>query len=165
MNPEILELHVIRQGGKHRQLHLGVCGVSSAGEGRIFEILVNSAAQVSLMHRGLLTSQSLRRSAAPVTLRVANGEMMEGRLNEAEISLEFVSHEQLSSPDLGRKHQIEGFLYEGDLREWDMITRLDFLTSPTPGSFPTGRPCSSRGRQVQLAEHVHGASGVPSGTS
>ena len=38
MNSGILEFHAIRQVGKHRQLYRRVCGVSSAGEGRIFEV-------------------------------------------------------------------------------------------------------------------------------
>ena len=100
MNLVILKLHVIRQVGKHRQLHLRVPGVSSAGEERIFHIRWDTGVRVSLVRRGLLTSGSPRRSAATVTLRVANGEIMEGRLDEAQISLEFVRHGQLSRPDL-----------------------------------------------------------------
>ena len=95
---EIL-MNPIRRVGKHRQLHLNFRGVSSAGEERIFEILVDTGAQVSLVRRRLLSSRSLRRSAAPVTLRLANRECMEGRLKEAEISLEFVRHTQLLRPD------------------------------------------------------------------
>ena len=116
----------IRQVGKHRQLHLSVSGVSSAGEERVFEILVDTGDQVSLVCRGLLSSQSLRRSAAPVTLRVANGEIMEGGLHEAQISLEFIRLEQLSRPNLGQNHQIKGLFYEADQLEWDMIMDFDF---------------------------------------
>ena len=42
MNPAILELHAIRQVGDHCPLHLSVCGVSSPGEERFFEILVDT---------------------------------------------------------------------------------------------------------------------------
>ena len=127
MNPVILELHAIRQVSKHRQLHLRVRGVSSAGDERIFEILVDTGAQVSLVRRGLLISRSLRRSTAPVPLRVANREIMGGGLDEAEITLDFVRHEQLLPPDLGRKRHIKGLFYGADLPEWDMIMGFDFL--------------------------------------
>ena len=92
-------LHAIRKVRKHRQLHLRVPGVSSAGEERIFKILVDTRVQVSLVRRGLLSSRSLRRSATPVTLRVANGEIMERGRDKAEISLEFVRREHLSRLD------------------------------------------------------------------
>ena len=127
MNPAILELHAIRQVSKHRQLHHRVCGVSSAGRERIFEVLVGSGAQVSLVRKGLRSSQFLRRSASPVTRRVDNVEIMEGGLDQAEISLEFIRHEQLSRTDHGHKHQIKGLFYEADLPEWDMIMGFDFL--------------------------------------
>ena len=113
MNPAMRALHAIRQVGKHRQLLLRS---SSGGEEQIFEILVHTGAQVSLVRRGLLSSRSLRRSAAPVNLRVANCEITESGLNEAEISLDFVRHERLSRPDLGHKHQIKGLFYEGTCR-------------------------------------------------
>ena len=92
-------------------------GVSSAGEQRISEILVDTGDQVSLVRRGLLSSRSLRRSAARVTLRVANGKIMEGALDEAEVSLEFVRHEQLSRPVLGHKHEIKNLFHEANLPE------------------------------------------------
>ena len=88
MNPAILKLHAIRKVGKQRQLHLRFRGVSSAGKESIFEILVDTGAQLSAVRKGLLSSRPLRRSAAPVTLRVTNGEIMEGGLDEAAISLE-----------------------------------------------------------------------------
>ena len=61
---------------------------------------------------------------------------MEGRVHEAEISPGFVSHEQLSRPDLGRKHQIKGLFYEADLPEWDMIMGFDFLDIAHAGVLP-----------------------------
>ena len=127
INRAILELHAICQVRKHRQLHPRVRGVSSAGERRIFEVLVDTGAQVSLVHRGLLSSRALRCSAAPVTLKVVNGEIIEGGLDEAGISPEFVCQEQLLRPDLGHKHQIKEWFYKADLPEWDMIMGLDFL--------------------------------------
>ena len=113
MNLAILELHATRQAGKHHQLHLRVRGVSGVGKERIFEILVHTGSQVSLVCRGLLISQSLQCSAAPVTFRVANGEIMEGGLDEAEISLVFVPHEHLSRPDLGHKQKDQGVVLRG----------------------------------------------------
>ena len=62
MSPANVGLHVIRQVGKHRQLHLRVRGVSSAGDERIFDIMVDASAQVSLVRKGLLIARSLRSS-------------------------------------------------------------------------------------------------------
>ena len=106
MRPVTLELHAIRRVGKH-------CGVRRADEEQIFEILVDTGAQVSLVRSGLLSFRSLWRSAAPVSPRVDKSDIMEGGLDEAEISLELVCQEQLSSPDLGHKHQIKGFVLQG----------------------------------------------------
>ena len=68
-------------------------------------VYVTTASPLWLELRGhsalLLSSRSLRRSASSVTLRVANGEMMEGGLEEAEISLDFIGHDELSRPGLG----------------------------------------------------------------
>ena len=139
MNPTILKLHAIRQVGKHRQLHLRVRGVSSAGKEGIFQILVDTGAQVSLVRRGLVSSRSLRRSAAPVTLRVANGEISEDGLNGAQISLEFIRQEQLSRSDLAHKHHIKGLFQEADLPEWDMIMGFDFLHNAHAGVLPHRR--------------------------
>ena len=139
MNRANLKLHAIRQVGKHRQLHLRVPGETSAGQVRIFEILADTRAQVSLVRRGLLSSRFLRRSAAPVTLRKANGEIMEGALDEARISVEFVRHEQLSRPDLGLKQRIKGLFYETDLPDWDMIMGFDFFDIAHAGVLPHRR--------------------------
>ena len=144
MNPAIPELHAIRQAGKHPQLHLRVCGVSSAVEERIFEIFVDTGAQVSPLRRGLLSSRSLQRSAAPVTLRVTNGEIMEGGLAKAKISLEFLRHEQLLRQDLGHKHPMKGLFYKADLPEWGMMMDFVFLDIAHAGFPPTGAPCSSK---------------------
>ena len=94
---------------------------------------------MSLVRRGLLSSRSLGRSAAPVTRRVANGEIIECGLDEAKISLHFVCHEQLSRPVLGHKHQIKGLFYEADLPEWDMIMGFDFLDIAHTGVLPHRR--------------------------
>ena len=139
MNPAILGLHAIRQVGKRRQLHLRVRGVSSVGKERIFEIVVDTGARVSLVRKGLLSARSLRRNAAPVTLRVANGEIMEGGLDEAEIRLNLVRHEQLLRPDLGHRNQIKGLFFEADLPELDMIMGFDFLDIAHAGVLPHRR--------------------------
>ena len=82
---------------------------------------------MSLVRKGQLHARSLRHSAPPVTLGVAKGEIMEGGLDEAEISIEFVLHEQLSRPDLGYRHEIKGLFYEANPPEWDMIMGFNFL--------------------------------------
>ena len=124
MNPAILELHVIRQVARHRQVHLRVREMSSAAKERAFEIPLDTRGQVCLVHKGLLSAPSLRRSAMLVALRAANGKIMEGGHDEAEISLEFLRHKQLSRPDFGHLDQTKGLFYRADLLEWDMIMGL-----------------------------------------
>ena len=46
----------------------------------------------------------LRHSAQPVTLTVANGEIMEGGVDKAETRLELVRHEPLLRQYLGHWH-------------------------------------------------------------
>ena len=87
MKPVILDLLAIHRVVKHCQLTLGVRLVRSAGEMAIFETIVDNEAQVSLVPKEILSAQSLRRSSALVTLRVANGKTMLGALHEADISL------------------------------------------------------------------------------
>ena len=139
MNPAVVELHETSQVGKHRPLHVRDRGVSSASEERIFEILVDTGAQVCLVWRRLVSSRSLRRSAAPVTLRVANSEITEGGLDEAEISLKFVRHKQLARLDRGQKHQIKGLFYEANQPEWHMIMGFDVREIAHAGVLPNRR--------------------------
>ena len=96
-------------------------------------MLVDTGAQVSPVRKGLLSSRSVRRSTAPVTLRVANGELLEGGRDRAAI------RSQLSHLDLGHKHQIKGVLYKADMLKWDMIREFAFLDIAQAGVLPHTR--------------------------
>ena len=162
MNLAILELHAIRQVGKHRQLHLRVPGVSSADEERIFEILVDTGAQVSLVRRGLLSSQSLRRSAAPVTLKVANGEIMEGGLNEAEINLDLRPPRAAVATRSRSQTPNQGVVLRGGPASVGHGHGVRLLGhGPRRGPSAQAHLARRGGRQAQLAGHIHGASGAP----
>ena len=78
----------------------------------------------------------------PVTLRVANGDVMEGGLEEAEISLEFIQHEQLSRPDPGGQHQNKGLFHKRICRNGTCSWDLTSWTCRTPEFRPTDTPCS-----------------------
>ena len=68
---------------------------------RVFNVLVDTGAQVSLVKAGLLPPQCLTAGRRPVRLEVANDQYMVGCTKEAEIGLQFVNHPELSRPDLG----------------------------------------------------------------
>ena len=75
--PEILSLHAVRRVGRERQLHLKVralCGEVA----KVFDVLVDRGAQVSLVKAGLLPPECLTDSRIPVRLKVANGQYMVG---------------------------------------------------------------------------------------
>ena len=74
---EILSLHAVNRVGRERQLHLKVralCG----DVGKVFDVLVDTGAQVSLVKAGLLPPECLTDSRKPVRLKVANGQYMVG---------------------------------------------------------------------------------------
>ena len=62
---------------------------------------MDSGARRSLGRKRLLSARSLRCTAAPLSLRVATGEIMEGGPDAAEISPELVPYKQLSRPRAG----------------------------------------------------------------
>ena len=70
--PEILSLHAVRRVGWERQLHLKVRALCGEVE-KIFDVLVDTGAQVSLVKAGLLSPECLTDSRRPVRLKVANG--------------------------------------------------------------------------------------------
>ena len=92
----------MRQVGRERQLHLKIRGLCGEME-RVFNVLVDTGAQVSLVKAGLLPPKCLTASRRPIRLNVANGQYMEGGTKEAEIALQFLNHPELSRPDLGKK--------------------------------------------------------------
>ena len=100
--PEILSLHAVRRVGLERQLHLKVRALCGEVE-KVFDVLVDTGAQVSLVKAGLLPPECLTDSRKPVRLKVANGQYMVGGTKEAAIGLQFVNHRELSRPDVGEK--------------------------------------------------------------
>ena len=73
--PEILCLHAVRRLGLEQQLHLKtlpLCG----GVERVFNVLVHTGPQFSLVKAGLLPPECLTRIQRPVTLNVANRQYM-----------------------------------------------------------------------------------------
>ena len=99
--PEILSLHTVRRVGGQRQLHLKIrplCGEVD----RVFNVLVDTGAQGSLVKAGLLPPECLTTSLRPVRLKVAKGQYMVGGTKDAEIALQLVNHGELSRSDLGK---------------------------------------------------------------
>ena len=125
--PEFLSLHAVRRVGRERQLHLKVRALCGEGE-KVFDVLVNTGAQVSLVKAGLLPPECLTDSRKPVGLKVANGQYRVGGTKEAAIGLQLVNHRELSRPDLGKEILLQGRFYEAEM-DWDMI-------EPSPGGGP-----------------------------
>ena len=73
--PEIRSLHAVRRVGRERQLHLKVRALCGEVE-KVFDVLVDTGAQVSLVKAGLLPPECLTDSRKPVRLKVANGQYM-----------------------------------------------------------------------------------------
>ena len=62
--PEILSLHAVRRVGRERQLHLKVRALCGEVE-KVFDVLVDTGAQVSLVKAGLLPPECLTDSRKP----------------------------------------------------------------------------------------------------
>ena len=132
--PEILSLHAVRRVGRERQLHLKVRALCGEVE-KVFDVLVDTGAQVSLVKAGLLPPECLTDSRKPVRLKVANGQYMVGGTKEAAIGLQFVNHRELSRPDLGKEILLHGRFYEAEM-DWDMIVGYDFMMETDSGVLP-----------------------------
>ena len=132
--PEILSLHAVRRVGRERQLHLKVRALCGEVE-KVFDVLVDTGAQVSLAKAGLLPPERLTDSRKPVRLKVANGQYMVGGTKEAAIGLQFVNHRELSRPDLGKEILLQGRFYEAEM-DWDMIVGYDFMMGTDSGVLP-----------------------------
>ena len=102
---------------------------------RVFNVLVDTCAQVSLVKAGLLPPECLTTSRRPVRLKVANGQYMVGGMKEAEIALQFVNHRELSRPDLGKEILRKGKFYEAEM-DWDMIVGYNFIMEMGSGVLP-----------------------------
>ena len=86
--PEILSLHAVRRAGRERQWHFKVRALCGELE-KVFDVLVDTGAQVSLVKAGLLLPECLTDSQKPVRLKVASGQYMVGGTKEAAIGLQF----------------------------------------------------------------------------
>ena len=82
--PDILSLHAVRRVGRERQLHLKVRALCGEVE-KVFDVLVDTGAQVNLVKACLLPPECLTDSRKPVRLKVANGQYMVGGTREAAI--------------------------------------------------------------------------------
>ena len=100
------------------------------------DVFVDTGAQVSLVRRGLFKEECLQPSPRPVRLKVANGEIMGGGTHEATISMEFLEHERLNSPDLAKRSTLSGNFYVADITDWDMIMGYDFMVGNAIGALP-----------------------------
>ena len=132
--PEILSLHAVRRVGHERQLHLKVRALCGEVE-KVFDVLVDTGAQVSLVKAGLLPPECLTDSRKPVRLKVANGQYMVGGTKEAAIGLQLVNHRELSRPDLGKEILLQGRFYQAEM-DWDMIVGYDFMKETDSGVLP-----------------------------
>ena len=132
--PEVLSLHAVRRVGRERQLHLKVCALCGEVE-KVFDVLVDRGAQVSLVKAGLLPPECLTDSRKPVRLKVANGQYMVGGTREAAIGLQFVNHRELSRPDLGKEILLQDRFYEAQM-DLDMIVGYDFMMETDSSVLP-----------------------------
>ena len=112
--PEILSLHAVRRVWRERQLHLKVRALCGEVE-KVFDVLVDTGAQVSFVKAGLLPPECLTDSRKPVRLKVANGQYMVGGTKEAAIGLQLANHRELSRPDLGKEILLQGRFYEAEM--------------------------------------------------
>ena len=124
----------MRRVGRERQLHLKVRALCGEVE-KVFDVLVDTGAQVSLVKAGLLPPECLTDSRKPVRLKVANGQYMVGGTKEAAIGLQLVNHRELSRPDLGKEILLQGRFYEAEM-DWDMIVGYDFMMETDSGVLP-----------------------------
>ena len=124
----------MRRVGRERQLHLKVRALCGEVE-KVFDVLVDTGAQVSLVKAGLLPPECLTDSRKPVRLKVANGQYMVGGTKEAAIGLQFVNHRELSREDLGKEILLQGRFYEAEM-DWDMIVGYDFMMETDSGVLP-----------------------------
>ena len=90
----------MRQVDRVRQLHLKIPALCRKVE-KVFNVLVDTGAQVRFLKARLLLPECLTAIWRPVRLKVANRQYMLGGTKEPEIALQFVNHCELSRPTLG----------------------------------------------------------------
>ena len=139
-------------------MHLKVRALCGEVE-KVFDVLVDTGAQVSLVKAGLLLPECLTDSRKPVRLKVANGHYMVGGTREAAIGLQFVNHRELSRPDLGKEILLQGRFYEAEM-DWDMIVGYDFMMETDSGVLPA-QASMTLYQDDQLSSPEHPPCGVP----
>ena len=102
---------------------------------RVFNVLVCTGAQVSMVRTGLLPPECLTTSRRPVRLKVANCQYMVGGTKEAEIALQFVNVRELSRPEFRKEILLQGKIYQGQM-DWNMIIGYDFMMETDSGVLP-----------------------------
>ena len=95
-------------------------------------MLVDTGPVVILDKAGLHPPECLTTSWRPVRLKVANGQYMVGGMREAQITLVFVIHCELSRPDLGKEILLQGKFYEAQV-DWDMLVGYNFMMQTASG--------------------------------
>ena len=103
--------------------------------GKVFDVLVDTGAQVSLVKPGHLPPECLTTSRKPVRLKVANSQYMVGGTREAAFALQFVNHRELSPPDLGKEILLKENFHEAQM-DWDMIVGYNFMMETDSGVLP-----------------------------
>ena len=99
---------------------------------RVFNVLVDTGAKVSLVKAGPVQPDCLTTSRRPIRLKVAHGQYMVRDRKEAKITLRVVNHGELSRPDLGKEILLWGKCHKAGM-EWDMIVRYDVMMATDPG--------------------------------
>ena len=117
--PQILSLHAMRRVVREQQLRLKIRALCVEVE-RVFNVLADTDARISLVKAGLLPPECLARSPRPVRLKVANGQHMVKGTKEAETAPQLVNHRGRSLPDLSKEILLKGSFYEAQMHQ-DMI--------------------------------------------
>ena len=112
-------------------MHLKVRALCGEVE-KVFDVLVDTGAQVSLVKAGLLPPECLIDSRRPVRLKVANGQYMVESTKRAAIGLQFVNHRELSRPDLGKEVLLQARFYKAQM-DWHMIVGYNFMMETDSG--------------------------------
>ena len=76
--------------GRERQLHLRV-GALCGEVGIVFDVLVDTSAQVNLVKTGLRPVECVTTRRRPVRLKIANRQYMVGKMKEDKTALQFLN--------------------------------------------------------------------------
>ena len=98
------------------------------------------------MLKQLMTAPSLRRSAATVALRLANGDIMEGDLTGQKSAWPLSATSSCCALYFRHRHQIKPLFYKTERPGWEMLLGSNCWTLPIPVLCQAGAPCSLRRR-------------------